>query len=199
MARVNEPALPLVVVLAGPNGAGKSTLAERLLQEAWAVNEFVNADVIARGLSGFRPERAAIAAGRVMIERTRSLASERLSFAFETTLASRTFAPWLERLHAAGYRSHLAFLSLPTAELAVARVAERVRRGGHHVPEDVIRRRFVRGLRNFFDLYDPIVGSWQMYDNATLSGPRPIAARAAEHGAVVYDEAAWARLREVVE
>jgi predicted ABC-type ATPase len=135
----------LLVVLAGPNGAGKSTTAAHLLKGALAVEEFVNADIIAQGLSAYRPESAAVTAGRVMLERLRFLARERRDFAFETTLAGRGHAPWLQDLRAAGYRAHLIFLALPAADLAVARVAERVRQGGHDVPEAVVRRRFVAG------------------------------------------------------
>ena len=113
---------PCVVILAGPNGAGKSTAAPELLQGELAVTEFVNADVIARGLSAFDPDRAAIAAGRVMLTRLDELARQRESFAFETTLASRSFAPWLRDLRASGYAVHLFFLWLSSADLAVQRV-----------------------------------------------------------------------------
>ena len=121
---------PLVVVLAGPNGAGKSTSAAHLLRGALSVNEFVNADTIAQGLSAYRPETAAVAAGRVMLERLRFLARERRDFAFETTLAGRGHVHWLHGLRSSGFRVHLIFLSLPDPDLAVARVAERVRQGG---------------------------------------------------------------------
>lgn len=187
---------PLVVVLAGPNGAGKSTSAARLLREALAVEEFVNADTIALGLSAYRPEAAAVAAGRVMLERLRFLARARRDFAFETTLAGRGHARWLGDLRAAGYRAHLIFLSLPDPDLAVARVAERVRQGGHHVPEDVVRRRFAAGLTNLLSLYSGLVDSWQVYDNADLAGPRLIASRAAGMKAVIADPNAWENLKE---
>ena len=141
---------PKVVVIAGPNGAGKSTAATRILQDALAVQEFVNADVIARGLSAFKPESVALTAGRVMLQRLDALAAERADFAFETTLASRSFAPWLKRLNVSGYEFHLFFVWLPTAEAAIARVQERVRSGGHHVPEATVIRRFQSGLKNFF-------------------------------------------------
>lgn len=187
---------PLVVVLAGPNGAGKSTSAARLLREALSVEEFVNADTIALGLSAYRPEAAAVAAGRVMLERLRFLARARRDFAFETTLAGRGHARWLGDLRAAGYRAHLIFLSLPDPDLAVARVAERVRQGGHHVPEDVVRRRFAAGLTNLLSLYSGLVDSWQVYDNADLAGPRLIASRAAGMKAVIADPNAWENLKE---
>jgi predicted ABC-type ATPase len=185
---------PLVVVVAGPNGAGKSTTAPRLLRGALAVGEFVNADAIAEGLSAFRPASVAFAAGRIMLGRLRELAIARASFAFETTLASRNFAPWLRTLRMRGFRIHIAFLSLPSADLAVARVAERVRRGGHDVPEEVVRRRFVSGLSNFVSLFEPVADSWQMLDNSEITGPRLIAARSPGTEPVVADEAAWQHL-----
>jgi predicted ABC-type ATPase len=138
--------MPKVVVIAGPNGAGKSTAAPAVLRNALLVNEFVNADTIAAGLSAFSPEAVAVTAGRAMLQRIRELARERRDFAFETTLASRTFAPWLRKLQSQGYRFHLVYLWLPTVELAVARVAERVRRGGHAVADDIVRRRYERSL-----------------------------------------------------
>jgi predicted ABC-type ATPase len=183
-------------VVAGPNGSGKSTTAPRLLQQALAVSEFVNADAIALGLSAFRPESAAIAAGRAMLGRLRTLSRAHEDFAFETTLASRSLVPWVQRLRAAGYHVHMTFLALPSAELAVARVAERVRQGGHHVPEEVVRRRFVAGLRNFFGRYDRIVDTWQMFDNSGPSGPRLIAARLAGEERRILDREAWTALVE---
>jgi predicted ABC-type ATPase len=156
----------------------------------------VNADAIAQGLSAFQPETVAFAAGRVMLARLRALAAARDSFAFETTLASRNFAPWLRTLKTQGFKVHMAFLSLPTADLAVARVAERVRQGGHDVPTDVIRRRFAAGLLNFFTLFLPVADSWQMFDNSGTAGPRLIAGQKPGADRVVFDEAAWHRLEE---
>ncbi|MDL2259265.1 zeta toxin family protein [Deltaproteobacteria bacterium OttesenSCG-928-K17] len=157
---------PHVIILAGPNGAGKSTSAPVLLRDTFAVDEFVNADTIAQGLSAFRPESAALEAGRIMLNRLHELANKQVDFAFETTLASRTFAPWLKRLGEEGYKIHLMFLTLPNAEAAIARVASRVSLGGHNVPVDDIKRRFESGLKNLFQLYIPIVASWKIYDNS---------------------------------
>jgi predicted ABC-type ATPase len=185
---------PLVVVIAGPNGAGKSTTATGLLQGALSVREFVNADTIAQGISVFRPESVAMAAGRVMLARLRALAAAHVSFAFETTLASRSFARWLRQLRTQGYKVHLEFLSLASADLAVARVATRVREGGHDVPEEVIRRRFTFGLANFFSLYQPIADSWQVLENADLDGPRLIAFKQPGRMIEIRDEAAWQHL-----
>ena len=166
VSKVGRSALRLVV-LAGPNGAGKSTAADSILRGALQVDEFVNADVIARGLSGFLPDRSAMAAGRIMLARLNELAERQVSFAFESILASRTFAPWISRLVRRGYEFHLVFLWLPRAKVAVARVAERVRRGGHNAPEAIIRRRYHTVLRNFFDLYLPLAATWQVIDNSS--------------------------------
>jgi predicted ABC-type ATPase len=187
---------PLIVVIAGPNGAGKSTTAPRLLQEALTVAEFVNADPIATGLSAFRPQSVAMAAGRVMLARIRALARARQDFAFETTLASRTFAPWLASLRVSGYHVHLAFLSLSGPDLAVARVAERVRQGGHDVSEHVVRRRFASGLKNFFSLYQTVADTWQMFDNSAVDGPRLLATGRAGRPPRVLDAETWAHVQE---
>jgi predicted ABC-type ATPase len=151
---------PSIVVLGGPNGAGKTTAAPYLLREALGIADFVNADAIARGLSAFRPESVAVTAGRLMLGRLDELVRRRESFAFETTLASRSFRPWLEARAGEGYRIHILFLWLPSAEMALARVADRVARGDHDVPEDLVRRRYAGGLRNFFRLYRPLATRW---------------------------------------
>jgi predicted ABC-type ATPase len=190
--------IPLVVLLAGPNGAGKSTSAAQLLRGALAVEEFVNADTIAQGLSAYRPETAAVAAGRVMLARLRFLAAARRDFAFETTLAGLGHGQWLRQLRASGYRSHLVFLALPSATLAIARVADRVRQGGHYVPDHVVRRRYEAGLRNLFASYISTVDGWQVYDNSDLTGPRLIASGAAGTHPVITDPGAWKRLEEHV-
>ncbi len=189
--------IPLAVVLAGPNGAGKSTTAPYLLKDALAVHEFVNADTIAQGLSAYRPETAAITAGRVMLDRLRTLSSMRRDFAFETTLSGRSHVRWLRDLRASGYRTHLVFLALPSAELAIARVADRVRRGGHHVPDVVVRRRFIAGLRNLFAVYMNAVDSWTIYENAEVVSPRLVASRAVGGSLIVADAALWNALKEL--
>lgn len=191
------PLSPLVVVLAGPNGAGKSTSAAKLLQGALAVNEFVNADTIALGLSAYRPEAVAFAAGRVMLARLDHLARAREDFAFETTLAGRSYLRWLDGLRASGYRAHLVFLALPSAELALARVAERVRKGGHDVPEAVVRRRFAAGLRNLVAWYLDGVDGWHVYDNSVPAGPRLISSGTTGEPTSIVDPAAWQKLLEL--
>ena len=127
------------------------------------VNNFVNADVVAQGLCAYQPERAAIRAGRIMLKRIYTLANEKVNFAFETTLASRTFTTWIPKLQKQGYQFHLIFLWLQNADLAVFRVKERIKAGGHSVPEETIRRRYAAGLKNFFNLYSPLADSWHLY------------------------------------
>ncbi len=187
---------PRIVVLAGPNGAGKSTAAAKLLLGPLGVDEFVNADAIAAGLSGFAPERVSLTAGRIMLARMDELAARSASFAFETTLASRSYAPRLTKLKATGYELHLLFLWLPSAEMAVGRVAERVRAGGHHVPEATVRRRYSGGLFNLHTLYLPLVDSWTMIDNSTLYGPLQIIASKMPNRTVEFlSPAKWNRIR----
>jgi predicted ABC-type ATPase len=157
---------PSIFIIAGPNGAGKTTVSKAVLRDTLGVREFVNADVIASGLSGFDPERAAFAAGRVMLTRLRELAAARESFAFETTLASRTFAPWLTTLKAEGWEIRILYVWVRSPDISVRRVLARVRKGGHDVPEDVVRRRYRRSIINFFSLYMPLAHSWQVYDNS---------------------------------
>ena len=188
---------PLLIVIAGPNGAGKSTTAPSLLRDALQVSEFVNADTIAGGLSAFRPESVAIPAGRAMLERIRHLAKAQANFAFETTLASRTFAPWLARLNRSGYHVHVLFLWLENADLAVDRVGARVRLGGHDVPEGTVRRRYKRGLRNLFGLYMPLADSWQVFDNSRVGRPQLVASGHRGRAEQVASALIWQRITEV--
>jgi predicted ABC-type ATPase len=157
---------PKIIALAGPNGAGKSTVAPVLLRALFGVVPFVNADVIARGLSAYSPESVALAAGRIMLKRMREMTLSRRSFAFETTLSARSYAPWIRRLKEQGYSFHLLFLWLENAELAMQRVQRRIEAGGHAIPEDAILRRYRKGLENFHDLYCPIATSWGIYNNS---------------------------------
>jgi predicted ABC-type ATPase len=172
---LTDTALPAVVVLGGPNGAGKSTAAPRLLRGSLRVEEFVNADTLAQGLSAFRPENVALEAGRITLKRLDDLESQRKSFAFESTLSSHALASRLSRLREHGYKVHIVYLWLPTADLAVARVAERVAAGGHDVPTETVRRRFTRGRHNFFTQYRQLADTWRLYDASAITGPRLVA------------------------
>ena len=167
MPRKSTPS-PRVVIFAGPNGAGKSTHADAILA-ALKVETFVNADYIARGLSGRNTDVVAFEAGRIMLKRLRQLGDAGVDFAFESTLSSRTFAPFLQSLKKRDYRVVIYYFSLANAQLAVRRVKLRVGLGGHDVPTDVVKRRFGRSLNNFFTLYaspeSPLADEWTLFDN----------------------------------
>lgn len=162
-----------IVIIAGPNGAGKTTFAREFLPREAGCPDFINVDLIAAGLSPFDPDRAALRAGRLMLQEIKRRVRAGESFAFETTLAGRNYARLIPRWRAAGYHVKLIFLSLPNADLAVSRVRARVAQGGHNVPEHVIRRRFDTGWRNFKNIYQRLVDGWILYENSgTL--PKPV-------------------------
>lgn len=154
-----------IIIIAGPNGAGKTTFAREFLPNDADCPNFVNADLIAAGLSPFAPEMAAFKAGRLMLETIAHHVKQGESFAFETTLSGLSYAQKIPVWRASGYVVKLIFLSLPDAAIASERVATRVLQGGHHVPEDVIRRRFAHGIKNF-ERYKALVDGWQLYDNS---------------------------------
>jgi predicted ABC-type ATPase len=175
-----KPKPPTVYVIAGPNGAGKTTFASEFLPDFVQCREFLNADLIAAGLSPFAPERQNVRAGRLLLERIRQLASERANFGFETTLSGRSYVKLLGDMKAKGYRVVLFFLWLPDADLAVARVQSRAKQGGHNVPVDDIRRRYASGVGNLFRLYRPISDGWWLYDASRLP-PKLIASEERRH------------------
>ncbi len=162
--------MPQIVILAGPNGAGKSTAATGLLSQEIT---FLNADEIAKGLPSSSGQD--VQAGRLLLSRLAELQSQGRDIAVETTLASRTLAPRVERLQRDGYRFLLYFFWLPSPEMAIQRVAQRVLSGGHNIPEPVIRRRYAAGLNNFFSLYQPLANLWRVYDNTQTATPALIA------------------------
>lgn len=182
---------PLVIAIAGPNGAGKTTLAPFLLLNHFGLTEYVNADTIATGLSAFRPEGAAFEAARVMLTRVRALAAAGSHFAFETTLATRSYARWVRDLQRRRYSFHVMFLWLRSPELALERVRSRALAGGHDVPEHVVRRRYRRGARNFFDLYQPLADSWVVYDNSISGGAVKIATGEGVSIKELFEESLW--------
>jgi len=160
-----------IIIVAGPNGAGKTTFARHFLPREADCPAFINADLIAAGLSPFRPEAAELRAGRILLAEIAGNIARQESFAFESTLAGRGYARSIPRWRVAGYHVKIVFLSLPDADLAIARVAVRVAQGGHDVPEEAIRRRFKVGLDNFRRIYRPLADSWVLYDN---SGEQPV-------------------------
>ena len=160
-----------IVIIAGPNGAGKTTFAREYLPHEAGCPIFINADLIAAGLAPFQPEAVALRAGQLMLEEIDRLVAHGDNFAFETTLSGRSYSQRIRRWRQNGYHVKLIFVSLPEVEMAVTRVARRVSEGGHSVPADVIRRRFVMGRQNFEFMYKPLVDWWIEYDNA---GTTPI-------------------------
>lgn len=154
-----------IIIIAGPNGAGKTTFAREYLPLEVGITTFINADLIAAGLSPFAPELAARRAGRLMLEEIDRCAAAEISFAFETTLAGKGYAHRIQQWQTLGYAVKLVFLQLQTVDQAVARVGLRVSQGGHAIPPEVIARRFRAGLHNFQTLYRPLVSEWQTIDN----------------------------------
>jgi len=158
---------PRCVVIAGPNGAGKTTFARRYLPEDAGVIHFVNADLIATGLSPLKPELAAIPAARMLLGELDRLAAAGVDFAFETTLSGLTYVRRLQHWKQAGYRVEIVYLRLRSTQLALRRIAARVRQGGHNVPRADVVRRFSRGWENFQRVYRPLADSWAVYDNSS--------------------------------
>lgn len=158
--------MPTLYLIAGPNGAGKTTFASRFLPEESGELEFVNVDLIARGLSPFAPEAAAGAAGRIALTRVGHLIKERKTFAWETTLSGRTTKGWVEKARAAGYFIKLVFIWIQSLEASIDRIRRRVREGGHDVAVPDVRRRFLKTLRNFFNDFCPLANAWKLFDNS---------------------------------
>ena len=153
-------------IIAGPNGAGKTTASYTILPEIFHIQEFVNADEIAKGLSPFNPDAAGLKAGRIMLNRINELLNKDLSFAFETTLSTKSYVGFVKKAQKQGYEVVLLFLALDSIELAQKRVEVRVKEGGHNIPKDVIDRRYTKGLSNLFNLYIPIVDKWILLNNS---------------------------------
>jgi len=163
---------PRCIVIAGPNGAGKTTFAREYLPKDAGVIHFVNADLLAAGLSPLRPESAVLAAGRWFLMELDRLAKARLDFAFESTLSGLTYIGRLKRWKAAGYRIEIIYLRLATPQLALRRIAARVKQGGHDVPRADVLRRFDRGWKNFVTAYRLQADAWTVYDNSGDSPKR---------------------------
>ena len=159
-------------IIAGPNGSGKTTFAKKFLPKY--CTHFINADLIAQGLSPFSPVVAAMKAGRLVLQEIEEMSGKGISFAFETTLSGKTYLSLLNKLKNKGYRIHLFFLWIPNSNLALERIKDRVASGGHDVPAVDVRRRFRRSIDNFFKVYEPLLDTWMLYDNSE-SEPRLVA------------------------
>ena len=153
-------------IISGCNGAGKTTASYTILPEILDCKEFVNADEIAKGLSPFQPEKVSIEAGRIMLNRIKELIESGENFAFETTLSTRSYTHTVKKAQEKGYNVVLLFFWLQLVELAIERVKERVKEGGHNIPTEVIRRRYKKGIYNLFELYLPVIDSVLIFDNS---------------------------------
>lgn len=180
-------------IIAGCNGAGKTTSSFTILPDILGCKEFVNADEIARGLSPFQPEKVSIQAGKLMLERINNLLEQGGDFAIETTLATKNYIRFIDKAKLNGYNVVLLFLWLNSDELAINRVKVRVAEGGHHIEENVIKRRYLNGIKNFFELYMPIVDEWIFADN---SGEQyKLIAEGSNSKKKVWDENIWKTIR----
>ena len=179
----------VVYIIAGCNGAGKTTASFTILPEILGCREFVNADEIAKGLSPFQPEKVAFEAGRIMLERINILLQSEESFAFETTLATKSYKQKLIDAKAKGFSIKLLFFWLPSIEMAMDRVAIRVSEGGHNIASDIIARRYQRGIKNLFKIYLPLCDSWMIFDNEAIS--KTIAEKVNSQETKIFDKEKW--------
>ena len=188
---------PKVYIIAGPNGSGKTTFASEFLPNYADTPAFVNADTIARGLSGFSPDAVALKAGRLLLEQIESYAAKKVDFAFETTLSGTNYLRRLRDLRGAGYSIHLFFLWIPDVRLSLARVASRVKMGGHDISEKVVRRRFHKSIENFLQRYRAVLNSWMLFDN---SGAVPrLIAEEKEGKVAISDQGLYNQILKLVE
>jgi predicted ABC-type ATPase len=181
-------------IIAGPNGAGKTTLSFTLLPEILNCKEFVNADEIARGISPFNPDKAGITAGRLMLQRIEELLNGGDSFAFETTLSTKSYKGLIQRAKSLGYEVILLFLTLDSSALAISRVQTRVKEGGHNIPIETIERRYIGGLTNLFKIYLPLVDLWILVDNSEENFK--FIAEGSKTEVVIRNEIQWSYLNE---
>lgn len=166
--------MPTIYVIAGPNGVGKTTFADRYLPDEARQVEFVNADLIARGLSPYDPDVVAMQAGRIALGRIRQLIADKIGFTWETTMSGRSAAGWLREARAVGFTLKCYFLWVRQPEIVLTRIRQRVVEGGHNIPEEVSRRRFFKTIENFFEIYRPLFDAWKLYEN-DLPEPRLLA------------------------
>jgi len=176
-----------VYIIAGPNGSGKTTFAKLFLPDYVNCPNFVNADLIAQGLAPFEPRAAAIKAGKLVLQQIHEYSKRGVDFAFETTLSGKSYASLLAELKKRGYALHLFFLWVPSPELAIARIKDRVAEGGHNVPAEDVRRRFSRGINNFLALNESLLDSWMLFDNSKAR-PVLIAKRRNAHKEIANEE-----------
>jgi predicted ABC-type ATPase len=173
---------PNAYIIAGPNGAGKTTFARRFLPIYGPCENFVNADLIAQGLSPFAPEKVAARAGRLLLEEIENLTRRDADFAFETTMAGRTHLNLIRALIRRGYKVHMFYIWISSVDQTLSRIRDRVLHGGHSVPEEVVRRRFERSIKNFFVDYRPLADRWYLFSNSSSS---PVLVASQEGGSLL--------------
>jgi predicted ABC-type ATPase len=187
--------MPNLYIIAGCNGAGKTTASLTILPEMLNCKEFVNADNIAAGISPFNPESVAVEAGRLMLSRIRELMKDGVDFAFETTLATRSYVSLIRKAKGIGYKVTLLFIWLDSPATAMRRVADRVAKGGHSIPDDIIRRRYYRGISNLVNLYIPVCDRWMLVENETIT-PVPIAEGGRGIDNIIINAYIWSIINE---
>ena len=185
-----------VYIIAGSNGSGKTTFAKKFLPDYARCQHFINSDLIAKGLSPFSPQTSAMKAGRLVLEQITDLARQGLDFGFETTLAGKLYINRLKNLKRSGYSLHLFFLWVPTIELAMARIKDRVADGGHDVPAHDVRRRFSRGINNLFKFYRPLLDSWILLNNSSTTPS--LIAKEKENQLTIIDEELFKKISKMV-
>jgi predicted ABC-type ATPase len=185
--------MPNLYIIAGCNGAGKTTASYTILPEILNCKEFVNADSIAAGLSPFNPDNVALEAGRIMLQRINQLMNEKIDFAFETTLATRSYVQLVKRAQDIGYKVTLLFFWLYSPEIAIERVAKRVSKGGHHIPDNIVDRRYRRGIFNLINLYISICDKWMVVNNMDVYSEFVAAGKSGVDN-VVYNADIWRRI-----
>lgn len=190
--------MPNLYIIAGPNGAGKTTAAKVLLPEVFLVNTFLNADVIAAKLNPELPESAALQAGRQMLAEIEACLAEEQSFVIETTLATKSYVNLVQKAKKLGYQTILVYFWLENPALAIERVARRVRQGGHHIPEEVIVRRYWNGLKNLIELFVPITDKWVIFDNSdyTEGHPMRIAEKLPDGNVIIENTIIWQTIQD---
>ncbi|PKP19144.1 MAG: zeta toxin [Bacteroidetes bacterium HGW-Bacteroidetes-21] len=188
--------MPNLYIISGPNGAGKTTASYTVLPEMLNCKEFVNADEIAKGISPFQPEKAAIDAGRFMLHRIKELISHKSEFAFETTLSTRSYVKTIKEAKKSGYAVTLVFFWLNSTDLAIERVKTRVLEGGHNIPSNIIKRRYYNGIKNLFKLYISISDYWMIIDNS--ENPfKLIADGESDKDKNIYDKLIWTKINDI--
>ncbi|MBU1261168.1 MAG: zeta toxin family protein [Planctomycetes bacterium] len=186
-----------IYIIAGPNGAGKTTFAREFLPNYAHCPNFINSDLIAQGLAPFWPEKANIKAGKLVLEQIHEYAKQQIDFAFETTLAGKTYFRMLRKFKENGYKLHLFFLWIPDTKLAIARINSRVAKGGHNVPVQDVKRRFKRSIYNLFNLYMPILDFWILFNNTSIQ-PLPIA-KGINQQVIIFNQVLFEKIKQSAE